>query len=51
MLNDSVGVFMWEVFSLAELPYSAGLSWGPEFVKYLERGFRLECPEFATQEM
>ncbi|OXA54086.1 Fibroblast growth factor receptor 3 [Folsomia candida] len=45
------GVFMWEVFSLAEVPYTEGISWGPDFVKYLERGFRLGIPPYANQEI
>ncbi|XP_035707906.1 fibroblast growth factor receptor 4-like [Folsomia candida] len=45
------GIFVWEVFSLAEIPYTAGITWGPEFVRYLERGFRLEIPPYANQEI
>lgn len=42
---------MWEVFSLGDVPYSAGITWSPEFVKYLRSGFRLQVPQYATDEM
>ncbi|XP_035707773.1 tyrosine-protein kinase receptor Tie-1 [Folsomia candida] len=45
------GVFMWEMFSLGDTPYTAGSQWGPEFVSFLDQGLRLEAPEYARQEM
>ncbi len=42
---------MWEVFSLAELPYTTKITYGPEFISSLEQGFRLQIPKYATTPM
>lgn len=46
----SFGVTLWELFTLAEIPYS-GCSWSAEFVETLAAGHRLGKPNFATSEM
>ena len=42
----SFGVVLWEMFSLAKVPY-AGLIVDEEFIRRLENGYRMEKPEFA----
>ena len=44
------GVLVWEVFSLAAIPYS-GFSWTHDFIDQLEQGFRLHKPKRASNEM
>jgi len=44
------GVTLWEIFTLAEVPYQ-GFSWGKEFVDKLYSGLRLPFPPYATQDM
>ncbi|CAL8069221.1 unnamed protein product [Orchesella dallaii] len=46
----SFGVTLWELFTLAEIPYS-GCCWSAEFVETLAEGHRLGKPKFATSEM
>jgi FMS-like tyrosine kinase 1 len=41
------GVTLWEIFSLAELPYS-NIDWSPKFVNELEAGLRLTKPKYST---
>lgn len=47
----SFGVLTWEVFSLAELPYTEGIAWHPAFLDYLEQGFRLQMPKYGNEKM
>ena len=42
----SFGVVLWEIFSLAKVPY-AGLIVDDEFLRRLENGFRMDKPELA----
>lgn len=46
----SLGITLWEIFSLGELPY-AGLSWTPEFVNLLQQNRRPAKPSYASDEM
>ncbi|ODN05900.1 Mast/stem cell growth factor receptor Kit [Orchesella cincta] len=43
----SFGVCLWEIFSLAELPYP-GVQWSFESYKMLQEGYRMEKPQFAN---
>ena len=40
------GVVLWEIFSLAKVPY-AGLQFDDSFVHRLQNGYRMGKPEFA----
>ena len=42
----SFGVVLWEIFSLAKVPY-AGLVVDDEFIRRLENGYRMAKPELA----
>lgn len=46
----SFGITLWEIFSLAEVPYP-GLGWDLEFVDKLERGLRMLKPKYSTQKL
>jgi len=46
----SYGVTLWELFTLAEVPYY-GCSWSADFVQTLVSGHRLGKPQYATTEM
>jgi FMS-like tyrosine kinase 1 len=46
----SYGVTIWEIFSLAELPFP-GLSWNVDFVKELEKGLRMKEPKYSSKEV
>jgi serine/threonine protein kinase len=46
----SLGVTLWEMFSLGASPY-VGMTWNDEFLHLLENGLRLSKPSFATNEM
>jgi len=40
----SLGVTMWEIYSLGEIPYP-GMSYTVDFIDELKRGLRLNKPE------
>jgi FMS-like tyrosine kinase 1 len=44
------GVTLWELFSLAQVPY-AGMEANQEFFYKLRDGYRMEKPKFATQNL
>ncbi|CAG7826513.1 unnamed protein product, partial [Allacma fusca] len=44
----SYGVTMWEIFSLAQVPF-AGINWTTDFADNLEAGYRLTKPQHCTQ--
>jgi serine/threonine protein kinase len=44
----SFGVVLWEIFSLAKVPY-AGLAVDDEFILRLENGYRMEKPELMPE--
>lgn len=44
------GVTLWEIFSLAEVPYH-GITYDMKFSAELEKGMRLPKPKFASSEM
>lgn len=46
----SFGVVLWELFSLGASPYS-DTTVGVHLYNKLKEGFRLEMPEFATEEL
>lgn len=46
----SYGVTIWEIFSLAEIPYH-GCSYDMQFTRQLEKGMRLPKPKYASAEM
>ena len=46
----SYGVVLWELFSLGRCPYP-GLELNEEFCRKLESGYRMEKPEYATDEL
>ena len=46
----SFGVVLWEMFSLAKVPY-AGLIVDEEFIRRLENGYRMEKPELMPQDI
>ncbi|ODM93833.1 Vascular endothelial growth factor receptor 3 [Orchesella cincta] len=43
----SYGICLWEIFSLAELPYP-GVQWNFETYKMLQEGYRMEKPKFSN---
>jgi len=43
----SYGITLWEIFSLAEVPYP-GLTWTIDFVEKLEQGIRPTRPKHAS---
>ncbi len=49
----SLGVTLWEIFSLGEMPYAeyAGLSWTTDFVNLLKQNYRPAKPPYASDEM
>ncbi|CAL8128519.1 unnamed protein product [Orchesella dallaii] len=44
------GVTMWEIFSVGDTPYP-GLSWNLDFVGELQKGLRLQRPQYSTEEI
>ena len=46
----SFGVVLWEMFSLAKVPYP-GLQFDDSFIRRLQNGYRMEKPEFATNDI
>lgn len=46
----SYGIVLWELFSLGAVPYP-GMIAGASLFKMLKEGYRMECPDFATQFM
>jgi serine/threonine protein kinase len=46
----SLGVTLWEMFSLGASPYG-GMTWNDEFLHLLENGMRLSKPTFSTNEL
>ena len=44
------GVVLWEIFSLAKIPYP-GLPFNDSFIHRLQNGYRMEKPEFATNDI
>lgn len=46
----SFGIVLWELFSLGKVPYP-GMSADEELYFKLKDGYRMEKPEFATQDM
>ncbi|CAL8128736.1 unnamed protein product [Orchesella dallaii] len=44
------GVTMWEIFSVGDTPYP-GLSWSLDFVGELQKGLRLQRPQYSTEEI
>lgn len=46
----SYGVVLWEIFSLAKVPYP-GLQFDDAFIRRLQNGYRMEKPEFATNDI
>ena len=46
----SFGVVLWEMFSLAKVPYT-GLVVDDEFIRRLENGYRMEKPEFMPEDI
>ena len=46
----SFGVVLWEIFSLAKVPY-AGLQFNDSFINRLQNGYRMKKPEFAPDEI
>ena len=42
----SFGVVLWEIFSLAKMPY-AGLQFNDSFINRLQNGYRMTEPELA----
>ncbi|CAL8100404.1 unnamed protein product [Orchesella dallaii] len=46
----SYGVTLWEIFSLAQLPYP-GVTWSPAFVEHLHNGLRLHKPNYSTSQI
>lgn len=46
----SFGVVMWELFTLGKVPYS-GLNAADSLHSKLKEGYRMEKPEYATEEM
>ena len=46
----SYGVTLWELFTLAQVPYP-GLSWDNGFIDNLVQGYRLPQPQYASKEM
>jgi FMS-like tyrosine kinase 1 len=46
----SFGVTMWEIFTLAEIPYP-GVEWGFDSWRQLKSGYRLEIPQYANDAM
>ena len=46
----SFGVVLWEIFSLGQSPYP-GIAFGGHFIQQLQSGYRMEKPEYATNEI
>ena len=46
----SFGVVLWEIFSLGKVPYP-GLQFDDSFIRRLQNGYRMEKPEFATNDI
>ena len=46
----SFGVVLWEIFSLAKVPY-AGLQFNDSFINRLQNGYRMKKPEFAPEDI
>jgi len=46
----SFGVVLWEIFSLGKVPYP-GLKFDDSFIRRLQNGYRMEKPEFASDEI
>ncbi|XP_037774867.1 vascular endothelial growth factor receptor 2-like, partial [Penaeus monodon] len=44
------GVTLWELFSLGSVPY-AGIQIGPDFLKDLEAGLRMEEPKYGNDDL
>lgn len=47
---NSIGILLWEIFSLGEVPYP-GLSWDIHFVQQLCNGLRLNKPSRCIERM
>lgn len=46
----SFGITLWEIFTLAEVPYP-GLEWDLSFIQNLEKGLRMLKPKYCTQNL
>lgn len=46
----SLGITLWEVFNLGEVPYKTR-EFSRVFVQELLAGYRLPCPNYANEEM
>jgi len=46
----SFGVVLWEMFSLAKVPYS-GLQFDDSFIRRLQNGYRMSKPELMPQDI
>jgi serine/threonine protein kinase len=48
----SFGVTLWEIFSLAEMPYPGVMEWGEQFLLKLEKeNYRMSPPPHSTEEI
>jgi len=46
------GITLWEIFSLAELPYPGVPGWTPSFLHELEvNNYRMDPPQYASDDM
>nr|XP_020644300.1 receptor-type tyrosine-protein kinase FLT3 [Pogona vitticeps] len=46
----SFGILLWEIFSLGVNPYP-GMQVDANFYKLIQRGFKMECPFYGTEEI
>ena len=47
----SFGVVLWEIFSLAKVPYGAGLQFNDSFINRLQNGYGMKKTEFVPEEI